>query len=75
MEWRRERQRIADAEVALLDPEAWQLPQQCHADDGSVGGRGVLLVDALSDGWQVRRCPRGKDVPACFQPPTPGQAT
>ncbi|WP_051845371.1 ATP-binding protein [Streptomyces sp. NRRL S-813] len=46
-----------------------RLPRQRHADDSALGGRGLLLVDALADGWQVRRCPRGKDVTACFQPP------
>ncbi|MFD3331915.1 ATP-binding protein [Streptomyces sp. NPDC058700] len=48
-----------------------QLPKQRHADDGALGGRGLLLLDALADDWQTRRCPRGKDVTACFQPPAP----
>ncbi|GAA2324441.1 ATP-binding protein [Streptomyces cuspidosporus] len=52
-----------------------RLPQQRHADDGALGGRGLLLVDALADDWEVRRCPRGKDVTACFQPPTPTRPT
>ncbi|MEU7088955.1 ATP-binding protein [Streptomyces achromogenes] len=46
-----------------------RLPEQRHADHGALGGRGLLLVDALADDWQVRRCPRGKDVTMCFQPP------
>ncbi|MEU2117388.1 ATP-binding protein [Streptomyces sp. NPDC016459] len=48
-----------------------QLPKQRQADDGALGGRGLLLLDALADDWQTRRCPRGKDVTACFQPPAP----
>ncbi|MFE1863451.1 ATP-binding protein [Streptomyces anandii] len=34
-----------------------------------VGGRGMLLVDALADAWEARPCPRGKTVTACFRPP------
>ncbi|MFE5405602.1 ATP-binding protein [Streptomyces sp. NPDC056580] len=52
-----------------------QLPEQRHSDDGARGGRGLLLVDALADDWQVRRCARGNDVTACFQPPTQAKAT
>ncbi|CAL9424902.1 ATP-binding protein [Streptomyces lavenduligriseus] len=46
-----------------------RLPEQRQADHQAPGGRGLFLVDALADDWQVRRCPRGKDVTACFQPP------
>ncbi|GAA0274091.1 hypothetical protein GCM10010302_09660 [Streptomyces polychromogenes] len=46
-----------------------RVPEQRRPDDGALGGRGMLLVDALADGWQARPCPRGKDVIACFQPP------
>ncbi|MFG2636475.1 ATP-binding protein [Streptomyces sp. NPDC048362] len=45
------------------------LPEQRHAGDEALGGRGLLLIDALADTWQAYRCPRGKDVTACFQPP------
>ncbi|MET9655110.1 MULTISPECIES: ATP-binding protein [unclassified Streptomyces] len=48
-----------------------ELPEQRNADDKALGGRGMLLIDALADDWQARRCPRGKDVTACFQPPAP----
>ncbi|MDF3302492.1 ATP-binding protein [Streptomyces tropicalis] len=48
-----------------------QLPEQRHPGAGALGGRGLLLVDALADGWQAHRCPRGKDVTACFQDPAP----
>jgi anti-sigma regulatory factor (Ser/Thr protein kinase) len=34
-----------------------------------LGGRGMLLVDALADEWQARPCPDGKIVHACFRPP------
>lgn len=47
-----------------------RLPEQRGSDDGALGGRGMLLVDALADDWQAYPCPRGKDVTACFQPPT-----
>jgi anti-sigma regulatory factor (Ser/Thr protein kinase) len=46
-----------------------RLPEQRQAADGALGGRGLLLVDALADDWEARRCPRGKNVTACFQPP------
>ncbi|WP_333775582.1 ATP-binding protein [Streptomyces sp. IBSBF 3136] len=47
-----------------------RLPEQRHPDAGATGGRGLLLVEALADTWQAHRCPRGKDVVACFQPLT-----
>ncbi|MEU3413959.1 ATP-binding protein [Streptomyces sp. NPDC006658] len=47
-----------------------QLPEQRQPDHTALGGRGLLLVDALADDWEVRRCPRGKDVTVCFQPPS-----
>ncbi|MEU1074633.1 MULTISPECIES: ATP-binding protein [unclassified Streptomyces] len=48
-----------------------QVPEPRHAGEEATGGRGLLLLDALADDWQVYRCPRGKDVTACFQPPAP----
>ncbi|MBB5931535.1 anti-sigma regulatory factor (Ser/Thr protein kinase) [Streptomyces echinatus] len=47
-----------------------RLPEQRDRSDDALGGRGLLLIDALADDWQAQRCPRGKDVTACFQPPT-----
>ncbi|SEE06064.1 anti-sigma regulatory factor [Streptomyces sp. TLI_105] len=47
------------------------VPEQRRPDDGALGGRGLLLIDALADDWQARPCPRGKDVTACFRPPSP----
>ncbi|MEV8625277.1 ATP-binding protein [Streptomyces sp. NBC_01268] len=49
------------------------VPEQRHPDDGALGGRGMLLIDALADAWHTRPCPRGKDVTACFRPPSPGR--
>ncbi|MEV6118718.1 ATP-binding protein [Streptomyces sp. NPDC052109] len=46
-----------------------RLPERHAVSDTALGGRGLFLVDALADRWQARRCPRGKDVTACFQPP------
>ncbi|MEU6944757.1 ATP-binding protein [Streptomyces sp. NPDC046316] len=48
-----------------------ELPEQREASDAALGGRGMLLVDALADEWHARPCPHGKDVTACFQPPPP----
>ncbi|MGW7381707.1 ATP-binding protein [Streptomyces sp. NPDC054794] len=48
-----------------------RLPEQRRPGEGASGGRGLLLVDALADDWQAYRCPRGKDVTACFRPPHP----
>ncbi|MBV2357056.1 ATP-binding protein [Streptomyces sp. J2-1] len=46
-----------------------RLPEQRRPDGGALGGRGLLLVDALADEWETHRCPNGKDVVACFRPP------
>lgn len=45
-----------------------RLPEPRPATDDALGGRGMLLVDALADTWDARSCPRGKDVTACFRP-------
>ncbi|MFD9389466.1 ATP-binding protein [Streptomyces sp. NPDC060000] len=44
-----------------------QLPEPRNPGDGALGGRGLLLVDALADRWEAYRCPRGKNVTVCFQ--------
>lgn len=44
------------------------MPMRRSPSEESLGGRGMLLVDALADSWQSRRCPYGKSVTACFQP-------
>ncbi|WP_406419341.1 ATP-binding protein [Streptomyces sp. NBC_01614] len=54
--------------VTVHDASA-QLPEQRHAGDEAAGGRGLFLVDALAHEVAARRCPRGKDVTACFEPP------
>ncbi|MFG3284560.1 ATP-binding protein [Streptomyces sp. NPDC048111] len=50
---------------------SFAMPEPREPDDGALGGRGLLLIDALADEWHVRPCPRGKNVTACFQPPAP----
>ncbi|UFQ14095.1 MULTISPECIES: ATP-binding protein [Streptomyces] len=45
------------------------LPRPRDASDDALGGRGLMLVDAMADDWQVRPCRKGKAVIACFQPP------
>ncbi|MEU2546961.1 ATP-binding protein [Streptomyces roseolus] len=49
------------------------VPEQRRPDDGALGGRGLILVDALADDVRTRPCPRGKDVTACFRPDAPGR--
>ncbi|MCS0603510.1 ATP-binding protein [Streptomyces sp. LP11] len=51
-----------------------QVPERRGCDSEATGGRGMLLVDALADAWQTRHCPRGKDVTACFHPPSSAPA-
>ncbi|MER7170111.1 ATP-binding protein [Streptomyces mesophilus] len=38
----------------------------------ALGGRGLLLVDALADTWSTYPCPKGKEVTACFSPSVSG---
>ncbi|MFE6229261.1 MULTISPECIES: ATP-binding protein [unclassified Streptomyces] len=47
------------------------VPEQRRPDDGALGGRGLILVDALADDVRTRPCPHGKDVTACFRPSAP----
>ncbi|MCK8681647.1 MULTISPECIES: ATP-binding protein [Streptomyces] len=54
--------------VAVHDGST-QLPVARPPDNERLGGRGMFLVDALADTWQVRPCSDGKLVMACFQPP------
>ncbi|MFJ8545001.1 ATP-binding protein [Streptomyces sp. NPDC093586] len=58
--------------VAVHDASA-TLPTQRAATDDQPGGRGMLLVDALTDSWEARPCPHGKTVIACFHPPARAQ--
>jgi anti-sigma regulatory factor (Ser/Thr protein kinase) len=51
-----------------------RLPEQRRPSEDALGGRGLMLVDALADEVKAHRCPRGKDVTACFQPPRAEEA-
>ncbi|MFI0241077.1 ATP-binding protein [Streptomyces sp. NPDC016845] len=43
-------------------------PKPRAPDEDALGGRGMLLIDALAETWEAYPCPRGKDVTACFRP-------
>lgn len=51
-----------------------ELPAPRQPEPGAPGGRGLHIIDTVSDNWQTYRCARGKDVTACFQPPLPSSA-
>ncbi|MFF3504592.1 ATP-binding protein [Streptomyces sp. NPDC003247] len=53
--------------ISVHDASA-DLPTPRAPSAESVGGRGMLLVDALADSWETRPCPHGKTVTACFRP-------
>ncbi|MER5865071.1 ATP-binding protein [Kitasatospora sp. NPDC002040] len=44
------------------------LPVPRAPDATATGGRGIGIVDALSDGWHARPQTDGKTVTACFRP-------
>ncbi|MCX4817536.1 MULTISPECIES: ATP-binding protein [unclassified Streptomyces] len=46
-----------------------EMPTPRDADMERLGGRGMLLVDAVADTWETRPCPHGKSVSACFHAP------
>ncbi|MFD4576466.1 ATP-binding protein [Streptomyces sp. NPDC058417] len=54
--------------IAVHDSSA-ELPTPRPASPERLGGRGMMLVDALADSWETRPCPHGKTVTACFRPP------
>ncbi|MFG2682064.1 ATP-binding protein [Streptomyces sp. NPDC048392] len=54
--------------VAVHDAST-DLPAPRPPSTDQVGGRGMLLVEALADSWEARPCPYGKTVVACFRPP------
>ncbi|MEV5728501.1 MULTISPECIES: ATP-binding protein [Streptomyces] len=51
--------------------DASALPTPREPSRDGLGGRGMLLVDALADEWEARPCPDGKSVTACFRPSSP----
>ncbi|MFF3558122.1 ATP-binding protein [Streptomyces tsukubensis] len=58
--------------VGVVDWEPEHLPSAGHADHGDESGRGLLLIDAVSDCWGYDlygsdRCPWGKEVWAELQ--------
>ncbi|NED77667.1 ATP-binding protein [Streptomyces sp. SID9944] len=53
--------------IAVHDASS-EVPAPRAPDTERLGGRGMLLVDALADSWETRRCPHGKTVVACFRP-------
>ncbi|MFF7856278.1 ATP-binding protein [Streptomyces sp. NPDC007904] len=54
--------------ISVHDTSA-TLPAPRGPSTERVGGRGMLLVDALADTWEARPCPHGKTVTACFRGP------
>ncbi|MGW3320544.1 ATP-binding protein [Streptomyces fungicidicus] len=54
--------------VSVHDRSA-DLPAPRVPSTEGLGGRGMLLVDALADTWEARPCPHGKTVTACFRLP------
>ncbi|MEU6476439.1 ATP-binding protein [Streptomyces sp. NPDC047017] len=53
--------------IAVHDSSS-QVPAPREPSAERLGGRGMLLVDALADDWETRPCPHGKTVIACFRP-------
>lgn len=56
--------------ISVHDSSA-ALPAPQGPSSERVGGRGMLLVDALADTWEAHPCPHGKTVTACFRGPRP----
>ncbi|MFF4367072.1 ATP-binding protein [Streptomyces sp. NPDC001594] len=57
--------------VADADP---RLPQPREAGERATSGRGLGIVAALADTWDVRPGENRKTVTACFRPPGGGRA-
>ncbi|WP_329485493.1 ATP-binding protein [Kitasatospora sp. NBC_01246] len=45
------------------------VPEPRSAGTDALNGRGMAIVDALADEWEIRRQQEGKTVIACFHPP------
>ncbi|MGW1874306.1 ATP-binding protein [Streptomyces sp. NPDC001975] len=54
--------------VSVYD-KSGDLPLPRAAGTDSLGGRGMLLVDAMADTWESHLCSHGKSVSACFRAP------
>ncbi|WP_405867500.1 ATP-binding protein [Streptomyces sp. NBC_01515] len=57
--------------VSVHDKSA-ELPTPREASTDRLGGRGMLLVDAVADTWESHPCRHGKSVSACFHAPDAG---
>ncbi|MFJ2114337.1 MULTISPECIES: ATP-binding protein [unclassified Streptomyces] len=56
------RRRCGVLVLEVSDSFQWQMPEMRKPEDEDLGGRGLLLVDALSDKWGVRPRDPGKTV-------------
>ncbi|MGW6983799.1 ATP-binding protein [Streptomyces sp. NPDC054932] len=54
--------------VADSDPRL-PTPREADADPGTTSGRGLGIVTALADSWDIHACHGGKAITACFRPP------
>ncbi|WP_256252126.1 ATP-binding protein [Streptomyces sp. yr375] len=48
--------------VEVSDSFQWRMPEKLDADPDAVGGRGLVIVEGLSDKWGVRPRDAGKTV-------------
>ena len=48
--------------VEVSDSFQWRMPERCDADPDGIGGRGLVIVEGLSDKWGVRPREAGKTV-------------
>ncbi len=61
--------RCLHVSVADSDPRL-PGPRLADADDGATSGRGLGIVTALADSWDIHACHGGKAITACFRPHT-----
>lgn len=59
--------------ISVHDTSA-ALPAPRRPSTERLGGRGMLLVDALADEWEAHPCRHGKTVTACFLGPGPEES-
>jgi anti-sigma regulatory factor (Ser/Thr protein kinase) len=55
-----------EAVELLVDDDAGGWPTPTHADDQAVGGRGLVIVERLSDRWEVLPRAASKQVKAVW---------